>query len=188
MLFNFPPQAGNVGTAAFLAVFESLFNTLHSLKDQGYAVDVPGSVEDLRHMLLQGNAKELGTHANVLARVSASDHVARETWLQEIEAEWGPAPGSHLSDGRDIFVLGIRLGQVMVALQPGMGYEGDPMRMLFQKGMAPTHAFSAFYRYLREDFRADAVLHFGTHGALEFMPGKQTGLSGDCWQIGRAHV
>ena len=181
VLFNFPPQAGNVGTAAFLAVFESLFNTLHSLKDQGYAVDVPGSVEDLRHMLLQGNAKELGTHANVLARVSASDHVARETWLQEIEAEWGPAPGSHLSDGRDIFVLGIRLGQVMVALQPGMGYEGDPMRMLFQKGMAPTHAFSAFYRYLREDFRADAVLHFGTHGALEFMPGKQTGLSGDCW-------
>ena len=181
VLFNFPPQAGNVGTAAFLAVFESLFNTLHSLKDQGYAVDVPGSVDELRDMMLQGNSKELGTHANVMARVAASDHVARETWLREIEAEWGPAPGSHLTDGRDIFVLGIRLGQVVVALQPGMGYEGDPMRMLFQKGLAPTHAFSAFYRYLREDFRADAVLHFGTHGALEFMPGKQTGLSGDCW-------
>ncbi len=55
------------------------------------------------------------------------------------------------------------------------------MRLLFERGFAPTHAFSAFYRWLREDFDADAVLHFGTHGALEFMPGKQAGLSGDCW-------
>ena len=55
------------------------------------------------------------------------------------------------------------------------------MRLLFEKGFAPTHAFSAFYRYLREEYKADAVLHFGTHGALEFMPGKQTGLSGRCW-------
>ncbi|OYX02744.1 MAG: magnesium chelatase subunit H, partial [Bosea sp. 32-68-6] len=49
------------------------------------------------------------------------------------------------------------------------------------KGFAPTHAFSAFYRWMREDFGAHAVLHFGTHGALEFMPGKQSGLSAQCW-------
>ena len=55
------------------------------------------------------------------------------------------------------------------------------MRLLFEKGFAPTHAFSAFYRYLREDFGAHALLHFGTHGALEFMPGKQSGMSGKCW-------
>src|SRR4051812_35490445 len=55
------------------------------------------------------------------------------------------------------------------------------MRLLFEKGFAPTHAFSAFYRFLSEDFGAHAVLHFGTHGALEFMPGKQTGLSAACW-------
>jgi magnesium chelatase subunit H len=55
------------------------------------------------------------------------------------------------------------------------------MRLLFEKGFAPTHAFSAFYRWLREDFGASAVLHFGTHGALEFMPGKQAGLSASCW-------
>jgi magnesium chelatase subunit H len=55
------------------------------------------------------------------------------------------------------------------------------MRLLFDKGFTPTHAFSAFYRFLREDFGANAVLHFGTHGALEFMPGKQAGLSGACW-------
>jgi len=55
------------------------------------------------------------------------------------------------------------------------------MRLMFEKGLAPTHAFSAFYRWLREDFAAHAVLHFGTHGALEFMPGKQAGMSGACW-------
>jgi magnesium chelatase subunit H len=55
------------------------------------------------------------------------------------------------------------------------------MRLLFEKGFAPTHAFSAFYRWIREDFGANAVLHFGTHGALEFMPGKQAGLSAACW-------
>ena len=55
------------------------------------------------------------------------------------------------------------------------------MRLLFEGNFAPTHAFSAYYRWLREDFGANAVLHFGTHGALEFMPGKQVGLSGDCW-------
>ncbi|MBX9927178.1 MAG: magnesium chelatase subunit H, partial [Hyphomicrobiaceae bacterium] len=68
-----------------------------------------------------------------------------------------------------------------VGIQPSLGYEGDPMRLLFERSFAPTHAFSAFYRYLREDFGADAVLHFGTHGALEFMPGKQTGMSAECW-------
>ena len=99
----------------------------------------------------------------------------------EIEAQWGPAPGRQQSDGSSIFVLGERFGNVFVGIQPAFGYEGDPMRLLFEQGFAPTHAFSAFYRWLREDFGADAVLHFGTHGALEFMPGKQAGLSGACW-------
>ena len=181
VLFNFPPQAGHVGTAAFLAVFESLQNTLQALADQGYRVEVPAHVDELRERLLQGNSKQYGTAANVLRLIPASDHVKREIWLNEIESEWGPAPGTQLSNGRDLFVLGIELGQVQVLLQPGFGYEGDPMRLLFERGCAPTHAFSAFYRHIREDFGADAVLHFGTHGALEFMPGKQTGLSGECW-------
>ncbi len=181
VLFNFPPNAGNTGTAAFLAVFESLFETLRSLRREGYSVDVPASVDDLRSRILQGNAAQFGADANVHTRIAVDDHVRRERWLKEIEAAWGPAPGRQLSDGRSIFVLGAQFGNALVAVQPGMGYEGDPMKLLFERGHAPTHAFSAFYRYLREDFRADAVLHFGTHGSLEFMPGKQTGLSGACW-------
>ncbi len=181
VLFNFPPNAGNIGTAAFLSVFESLWYTLTAMKAQGYQVDVPASVDELRDALLYGNAAQHGADANVHALISADDHVKRERWLQEIEAQWGPAPGRQLSNGSSIFVLGKKFGNVLVSVQPSFGYEGDPMRLLFEKGLAPTHAFSAFYRYLREDFKAHAVLHFGTHGALEFMPGKQSGMSGTCW-------
>jgi magnesium chelatase subunit H len=181
VIFNFPPNAGNTGTAAYLAVFESLYNTLAGMQRAGYTVEMPGSVDDLRERLINGNAARHGAPANVHARVSADDHVRRERHLKEIEAQWGPAPGRLQSDGSSIFVLGERFGNVFVGIQPGFGYEGDPMRLLFEKGFAPTHAFSAFYRWLREDFGAHAALHFGTHGALEFMPGKQAGMSQTCW-------
>jgi len=181
VLFNFPPNAGSVGTAAYLSVFQSLFNTLQRLSAEGYKVDLPDSVDDLRARLLQGNASQYGTQANVLHAMDTAHHVRHERWLSEIEAQWGPAPGKHLTNGQSLFILGADFGQVAVTVQPGFGYEGDPMRLLFETGCAPTHAFSAFYRYLRDDYAADAVLHFGTHGALEFMPGKQTGLSAQCW-------
>lgn len=181
VLFNFPPNAGNTGTAAFLGVFESLHNTLAAMRREGYTVEVPETVDALRDRIIAGNAARHGAAANVHARIAADDHVRRERHLKDIEAQWGPAPGRQQSDGRSIFVLGERFGNVFVGIQPAFGYEGDPMRLLFEKGFAPTHAFAAFYRWLREDFGADAVLHFGTHGALEFMPGKQAGLSGACW-------
>jgi magnesium chelatase subunit H len=181
VLFNFPPNSGAAGTAAFLSVFASLHNTLKGLQRQGYAVEVPETAEALRERLLGGNSAVFGTDANVHLRIPVDDHVARETHLGEIEKQWGSAPGRVLSDGRSLFILGAQFGNIFIGLQPGFGYEGDPMRLLFERGFTPTHAFSAFYRYIREDFAAHAVLHFGTHGALEFMPGKQVGMGEACW-------
>ncbi len=181
VLFNFPPNAGAAGTAQFLSVFASLHATLTRLDREGYTVEVPASVDALRERILGGNAARHGTEANVHARVSADTIVARETWLAEIEAAWGPAPGKLQSDGTAVQILGAQFGNVFVGIQPALGYEGDPMRLMFGGRFAPTHAFAAFYRWLKEDFRAHAVLHFGTHGSLEFMPGKQTGLSAQCW-------
>ena len=181
VLYGFPPNAGAVGTAAYLSVFESLHNTLQAMAAEGYDVTPPATVEDLRAAVLQGNAAQFGQPANVAAHVGADDIVARTPWLAEVEAAWGPAPGRIQSDGRGVFVLGAQFGKVMVGIQPVFGYEGDPMRLLFEKGFAPTHAFTTFYRWLREDFGADALLHFGMHGALEFMPGKQAGMGPGCW-------
>ena len=181
VLFNFPPNAGATGTAAYLSVFESLHRVLREMQRGGYSVEPPASVDALREAILGGNAQRFGAPANVHVRIPVDQHVRAEPWLSEIEAQWGPAPGKHQSDGASIHVYGARFCNVFVGVQPAFGHEGDPMRLLFEKGFAPTHAFSAFYRWLREDFGADAVLHFGTHGALEFMPGKQAGLSGACW-------
>ena len=181
VLYGFPPNAGAVGTAAYLSVFESLFNVMTGLKADGYSFEMPESVDALRELVLKGNADQLGQEANVAAHVPADQLVARTPWLDEIEAVWGPAPGRIQTDGRGVYVLGADFGNVFVGVQPAFGYEGDPMRLLFEKGFAPTHAFSAFYQWIKQDFEADAVLHFGMHGALEFMPGKQAGPSGACW-------
>ena len=78
-------------------------------------------------------------------------------------------------------IQGIHLGNVFVGVQPTFGYEDDPMRLLMSKGGAPHHGFVAFYSYIEKVFAADAVIHVGTHGAMEFMPGKQVGLSAQCW-------
>lgn len=181
VLFDFPPNSGSTGTAAHLSVFASLHNTLRALANEGYTVNVPKTVDELRERILGGNSRLTGTQANVHYRYGVDDYVRKQPWLNEIESQWGPAPGKQQTDGRSIFVLGERFGNIFVGIQPAFGYEGDPMRLLFEAGFAPTHAFAAFYRFLKDDFGAHAVLHFGTHGALEFMPGKQTGLSARCW-------
>jgi len=181
VLFGFPPNAGAVGTAAYLSVFESLHATLARMQAEGYDVDLPATVDDLREAILSGNAARYGQEANVAAHVDVDTIVRRTAPLKEIEAAWGPAPGRVRSDGRGIFILGREFGNVFVGVQPGFGYEGDPMRLLFEKGFAPTHAFATFYLWLREIWQADVLLHFGMHGALEFMPGKQAGLGAGDW-------
>ena len=181
VLYGFPPNAGAIGSAAYLSVFESLHNTLLRLKSEGYDVTVPATMEDTRMAIMQGNAAKFGQEANVMAHVSAEDIVKNTPWLNEIEAVWGPAPGRVMADGRGVFVLGAEFGNVTVGVQPTFGYEGDPMRLLFEKGFAPTHAFTTFYLWMKNTLKADVLLHFGMHGALEFMPGRQSGLGEKDW-------
>ncbi|MGB0736094.1 MAG: cobaltochelatase subunit CobN, partial [Paracoccaceae bacterium] len=181
VLFGFPPNAGAAGTAAYLDVFQSLHNTMNAMALAGYNLEVPDTVEELRQMVLGGNSTAFGQDANVHARVSADWIVKNTPWLSDVEDQWGSAPGKIQSDGSSVLVLGKQFGNVFVGVQPTFGYEGDPMRLLFEGGFAPTHAFSTFYQWLKRDFDADVILHFGMHGALEFMPGKQVGVNGADW-------
>ena len=92
VLFNFPPNAGNVGTAAHLAVFESLHHTMRALAAAGYRVEVPDTADRLRERITGGNAARLGVPANVAARIAADDHIRRQSWLAEIEANGARRP------------------------------------------------------------------------------------------------
>jgi magnesium chelatase subunit H len=180
-LYCFPPNKGNIGTAADLDVFASLFDVLNRIKHEGYRVEVPESVDALREMLLGGNSEGLGTTANVAYRMGVDEYRRLCPFVSEIEAEWGPAPGAINSFSGDLLIQGITIGNVFIGVQPTFGFEDDPMRLLMAKGGTPHHGFAAFYTYLEKVLKADVIVHVGTHGALEFMPGKQVGLSDACW-------
>jgi magnesium chelatase subunit H len=180
-LFCFPPNKGNIGTAADLDVFASLLEILRRLAAEGYDVAVAESADHLREQILGGNAEQYGQIANVAYRMSVDEYRKLCPYVSDIEREWGRAPGLINSDGRSILILGVELGNLFVGIQPTFGYEGDPMRLLSAESASPHHGFMGFYTYIEKIFRADAVVHVGTHGALEFMPGKQAGLSSRCW-------
>jgi len=181
VLYCFPPNKGNIGTAADLDVLASLVDILARLKEDGYLVDVPESVDELRSRLLDGNSESSGSTANVAYRMNVDEYLRLCPFAEEIETEWGKAPGTINSFDGGLLIQGMMLGSVFIGVQPTFGYEDDPMRLLMSKGGASHHGFAAFYTYLEKVFKADAVVHVGTHGAMEFMPGKQVGLSSECW-------
>jgi magnesium chelatase subunit H len=181
LLFCFPPNKGNIGTAADLDVFPSLLQILHQLKAEGYHLSLPEDADQLRQMVLEGNSNDFGMIANVAYRLSVDEYRRLCPDVTDIEKEWGAAPGTINANGREVLILGVEIGNVFIGVQPTFGYEGDPMRMLASESGAPHHGFMGLYTYLKKIFQADAVIHVGTHGSLEFMPGKQVGLSNACW-------
>jgi magnesium chelatase subunit H len=180
VVFCFPPDKGNVGTAAELDVFASAWEMLRRLKSEGYEVEVPRDADELRERLLR-DEEAYGMSARVAYRMGVDEYRALCPHVAEIERDWGRAPGEINSFAGTLLIQGLRLGNVFVGVQPSFGYEGDPMKMLMARGGAPHHGFAAFYSFVEKVFQADAVVHVGTHGALEFMPGKQVGMSGECW-------
>ena len=77
----------------------------------------------------------------------------------------------------DLLVSGVQMGNVWIGVQPALGVEGDPMRLLFERDLTPHPQYAAFYQWLQHDFQADAVLHFGMHGTVEWLPGAPLGKS-----------
>lgn len=181
-IFSFPPDKGAVGTAAYLDVFASLHAFLHALAAEGYDVgELPASPEDVLARVLGGPAATRAGAVPAYDKVSTADYKRMVPYYQHIESVFGPAPGQLDSDGRSLAIRGAAFGNVFVGIQPSFGYEGDPMRLLFEKNATPSHSFAAYYAWLEKRWQADAIIHFGTHGSLEFMPGKQVGLSTSCY-------
>jgi len=182
-IFSFPPDKGNVGTAAYLDVFDSIQAVLKQLKSEGYDIgEAPETKEEIMEAILNDpEAKISSPELNVEYRMSTEEYYDLTPYATDLEENWGPAPGNLNSDGQNLVVYGKKFGNVFIGVQPSFGYEGDPMRLLFAKSASPHHGFAAYYTYLEKIFGADAVLHFGTHGSLEFMPGKQVGMSGTCY-------
>ncbi|NES19233.1 MAG: magnesium chelatase subunit H [Symploca sp. SIO3E6] len=182
-VFSFPPDKGNVGTAAYLDVFGSIYKVMEALRNNGYEVEeLPESAEGLMQAVIHdAQAQYSSPELNIAYRMSVMEYERLTPYYPRLEESWGKAPGHLNSDGQNLLIYGKNFGNVFIGVQPTFGYEGDPMRLLFSRSASPHHGFAAYYTYLEEIWQADAVLHFGTHGSLEFMPGKQMGMSGDCY-------
>ena len=182
-VFSFPPDKGNVGTAAYLDVFGSIYEVMQALQHNGYDVqDLPESAEQLmQEVIHDAQAQYSSPELNIAYQMSVPEYEHLTPYSQRLEENWGPPPGHLNSDGQNLLIYGKHFGNVFIGVQPTFGYEGDPMRLLFSRSASPHHGFAAYYTYLENIWKADAVLHFGTHGSLEFMPGKQMGMSGDCY-------
>lgn len=182
-IFSFPPDKGNVGTAAYLDVFGSIYEVMKALKGNGYDLpELPESAEALMlEVIHDAQAQYNSPELNVAYRMSVEEYEKLTPYSERLHENWGPPPGHLNTDGQNLLVYGKSFGNVFIGIQPTFGYEGDPMRLLFSRSASPHHGFAAYYTYLEQIWGADAVLHFGTHGSLEFMPGKQMGMSGECY-------
>jgi magnesium chelatase subunit H len=182
-VFSFPPDKGNVGTAAYLDVFGSIYEVLKGLQGNGYDVqDLPSNAKELMEAVIHdAQAQYASPQLNVAYKMSVEQYERFTPYSPKLEENWGPPPGNLNSDGKNLLIYGKHFGNVFIGVQPTFGYEGDPMLLLFSKSASPHHGFAAYYTYLEQVWQADAVLHFGTHGSLEFMPGKQMGMSGECY-------
>jgi len=200
MLSAYPTKHSRVGNAVGLDTPVSAIRFLRALRDAGYDLGdgFPGlDVEDdteagnaLIHALIDaGGQDEEWLTAEQLAgnpvRVSTSDYLR---WTDDLPAEltdamaeaWGPAPGRLFVDGDAIVLATLQAGNVVLMIQPPRGFGENPVAIYHDPDMAPSHHYLAAYKWVEHGFGADAVVHLGKHGSMEWLPGKNAGLSAAC--------
>ncbi|WP_103125901.1 magnesium chelatase subunit H [Nostoc cycadae] len=192
ILYGFPPGYGAAGTAALLNVPRSLIKFLHALKDQGYNVgDIPEDGEELIRQVkaadeeLETTSSRLPTPDSPLPNTVNARQL--EKWLgylrtSRVEKQWKSLTGSGIKTyGDELHIGGVQLGNVWIGLQPPLGIQGDPMRLMFERDLTPHPQYAAFYKWLQNELQADAVVHFGMHGTVEWLPGSPLGNTGYSW-------
>ncbi|HVL99309.1 MAG TPA: cobaltochelatase subunit CobN [Egibacteraceae bacterium] len=202
VLSNYPTKHSRIGNAVGLDTPASAVAVLDALTAAGYdtgtwaAERAAGAGEDrppgdaLVHALIAagGFDTEFLTDEQLArqpARLPAGRYAERFARLDAglagaMTATWGPPPGElYVHDG-DLAFAALRYGDVLVAVQPPRGFGENPVAIYHDPDLAPTHHYLAFYRWLDEEWGADAIVHLGKHGTLEWMPGKGLGLSAAC--------
>jgi cobaltochelatase CobN len=194
ILTNSPAKAARIGNAVGLDAPASLMLLLDAMHQAGYRLtDVPENGDALIHALIDRCSydTELLTEAQL---AQAAAHVADARYAQwfadlpshnrtEMQSRWGTPPGEAYVHNNAIAIAGLTLGNIFVALQPPRGYGMDPNAIYHTPDLPPTHNYYALYRWLRDPqgWHADAIIHLGKHGTLEWLPGKSIGLSANCY-------
>lgn len=189
ILANYPNKDGRLANGVGLDTPAATVGALKALKKSGYSVEnEPESSDVLMERILAGPTNWLTDRAarDGGERLSLSDYNTAYGDLpynlrQQIEQRWGPPEADpFVADGA--FALSIlRMGNAVVGVQPARGYNIDPKDTYHSPDLVPPHNYLAFYFWLRHEFGADALVHMGKHGNLEWLPGKAVALSEECW-------
>jgi magnesium chelatase subunit H len=202
ILYGFPPGYGATGTAALLNVPRSLIKFLEALKNQGYTVgELPQDGEELIRQVKQSDEEFSSEQVAESQREKLGETLCSfaplrdtfvnvrtlEKWLgylqtKRIEKQWKSLTESGIKTyGDDLHIGGINLGNIWIGVQPPLGIQGDPMRLMFERDMTPHPQYAAYYKWLQNEFEADAIVHFGMHGTVEWLPGSPLGNTGYSW-------
>ncbi|NDJ77222.1 MAG: cobaltochelatase subunit CobN [Chloroflexi bacterium] len=189
---NYPPRNDTVGCARGLDSFASVVNILRGLAAAGYCVEHNyATCDDLAHALLERvtNDRRWMTSdklaARAVAQIPPDQYEPWHTALPEksrthMIENWGDIPGEVFVHNDHILVNGLINGHVYIGIQPPRGFVDQPEN-IHDPYLAPAHHYLFHYRWIRDVFGADAVLHIGKHGSLEWLPGKSFALSEACY-------
>lgn len=184
---NYPPKNSNIGSAYGLDSIESVRRLLGLMKEAGYRVDfIPKDTEDfMKRLTAQAtNDRSMLTEEQEAACQKVPkklycdlfDTFPEET-RRQMEKDWGQAPGTVMVDeAGNILVSGLIDGHIFLTVQAPRGYGFDAAKIYHDPFIAPTHQYLAYYQWIRDVWGADAVVHVGTHGNLEWLPGKSAGM------------
>ncbi len=190
---NYPTKAARIGNGVGLDTPASVMNLLHALNQAGYDVgdDLPPDGDALMHRLIDrcANDEEFLTDDQLRDAVGHVSLPTYEAWFDELPDEprramieqWGLPLGEVMRVDDALAIPGLIFGNVFVGIQPPRGFGADPMAIYHSPDLPPTHHYLAYYRWLAREFGAQAVLHIGKHGNLEWLPGKATALSSECY-------
>ncbi|WP_208026868.1 cobaltochelatase subunit CobN [Rhabdothermincola sediminis] len=192
VLSAYPTRHGRLANAVGLDTPRSVMRILDALATAGYRVgEMPEDGDALMAELEAGFVDDTGTVGvtDPGGGVGRLDTSAYRSWFEtlppqsrrEVEQHWGPAPGTHRVHQDALVFSGLELGNVLVAVQPPRGYGDDPVAIYHAPNLPPTHHYLGFYRWLDAVWGADAVVHVGKHGTLEWLPGKALALSAACF-------
>ncbi|MEF8862510.1 MAG: cobaltochelatase subunit CobN [Haloarculaceae archaeon] len=186
VLHNYPPSDDGIGTAFGLDSPESTVNLLAELDARGYDLDgnAPEDGQALVDRLTAqltlddrwvapGDVRDLSVDVVPTGQYREWFEASDERFKENVVEEWGGVPD------RPFAVPGVEFGNVLVTVQPPRGFGMDPSKVYHDSDLHPPHDYVAFYGWLRNAFAADAVVHLGTHGSLEWLPGKTVGLNGE---------
>ena len=182
IIYNYPPGEGNVGGGAFLDTFKSVESMIIRLKQEGYTTRGITAEQMEEIFMTRGQCNSPRWTADQGRGIKFPYDRCPEvlTHNRETNRAWGSFPGQIMADETGFAIPGILEGNVFLGLQPSRGTDEDPDKNYHDKSLPPHHQYAAFYHWLKHEFKAHAVVHVGTHGTLEFLPGKENAMSGRC--------